>query len=286
MIGLTGIANKWLRRTALTLFCLSSALVASAGMKAHAQNSWQLKISEKELKLAHPNDPMWDKWLMWDIGFQRMLDRNMPYLELMNAATSTSKITEFHITIGDNRFNFGPVEGTNLVMLGSTTPGVNLSASTINSGNELVVNVGNGGLLPGQLVRFKINLDVDPAYAATYQAAFGDSQPDFRTVLFDMNGKNIYDGGTVNKSTADNSQAFVIFTPGGKSSVATFADEDVAAGDIFNNNLREYKAMDAVLIFQLNGEIIPEPASMGLVLIGLSAGLFARRRSRRSLVSI
>ena len=161
---------------------------------------------------------------MWDIGYQRMMDRNTPYIELLNEATSTSPITEFHLTIGDNRFNFGPVEGTDLVMLGSTTPGFNLTASKVNGvvntdgdmGDELVVNIGNGGLLPGQLVRFKIKLDVDPAYAAQYAASFGASLPDFRTVLFDMNGLNVYDG-VVHTSSDDNAQAFVVFNPGGKS---------------------------------------------------------------------
>ena len=113
-------------------------------------------------------------------------------------------------------------------------------------------------MLPGQLVRFKIKLDVDPAYAATYAASFGDSLPDFRTVLFDMNGNNVYDG-VVNTSSADNAQASVVFNPGGKSQVVAFADETVPAGQYFNNNLREYKAMDPVLIFQVGGGEIPEP---------------------------
>ena len=118
---------------------------------------------------------------------------------------------------------------------------------------------------------------VDPAYAATYQAAFGDSRPDFRTVLFDMNGVDVYAGTTI-PSTADNSQAFVNFNPGGKSTVATFADAPVAAGQYFNNNIREYKAMDAVLIFQLEGSQIPEPASIGLVLLGLAGFCVGSRR--------
>ena len=264
----------WLTATAI----LAVAIVLIASPAIQAQNSWSLSISEKEDKLANPNDPMWDKWLMWDLGFQRMIERNAPYIELTNDATSTSTITEFHITIGDNNFNFGPVDGNNLIKLGTTTPGFNLSATTLNNaGNELVVSIGNGGLLPNSTVRFEIKLDVDPAYAATYQAAFGDSRPDFRTVLFDMNGVDVYAGTTI-PSTADNSQAFVNFNPGGKSTVATFADAPVAAGQYFNNNIREYKAMDAVLIFQLEGSQIPEPASIGLVLLGLAGFCVGSRR--------
>jgi hypothetical protein len=250
-----------------------------------ALNTWQVSISEKEQKLENPVDMMWDKWLMWDIGFQRMIERNMPYIELLNEAESTSPITEFRLTIGDNRFNFGPVENTNLVLLGSTTPGFALSATTAGGlGDELVVAIGNGGLLPGQLLRFKINLDVDPAYAATYAASFGDSQPDFRTVLFDMNGNNVYDG-VVNTSSADNAQASVVFNPGGTSQAVAFADETVAAGQYFNSNLREYRAMDPVLIFQVGGGEIPEPTSIGLAMLGLTVGMLLRGRSRRTPVA-
>jgi hypothetical protein len=255
-------------------------VVALSSTAVQAQNDWSLSISEKEDKLANPTDPMWDKWLMWDLGYQRMVERNAPYIELTNEATSTSPITEFHITIGDNNFNFGPVDGSNLIKLGTTTPGFNLSATTLNgAGDELVVTIGNGGLLPNTSVRFEIKLDIDPAYAATYEASFGASLPDFRTVLFDMNGIDVY-AGTTNPSTLDNSQVFVNFTPGGQSTVATFEDEPVAAGQFFNNNIREYRAMDPVLIFQLDGTQIPEPTSFGLVLLGLAGFcLGSRRRS-------
>ena len=237
MIG-TAMNTLGTRRnaTALAPALFAMLLAMLAPPAAQAQNSWTVSISEKELKLENPVDMMWDKWLMWDIGYQRMMCRNAPYIELLNEATSTSPITEFHLTIGDNRFDFGPVEGTDLVLLGSTTPGFNLTANKVNGvvntngnmGDELVVNIGNGGLLPGQMVRFKIKLDVDPAFAAQYAASFGASLPDFRTVLFDMNGLNVYDG-VVNTSSADNAQAFVKFNPGGQSSTAVFNDETVAA---------------------------------------------------------
>ena len=82
-------------------------MTALTGRRLEAQdNSFTLKFSEKEMKLEHPSDMMWDKYLMWDLAFQRMNDRNMPYLELTNDAGSTSPIKELHLTIGDTRFNF------------------------------------------------------------------------------------------------------------------------------------------------------------------------------------
>jgi hypothetical protein len=289
MFGYLPIAmEKVQRRAGFAFLALVVALVLFGSSAARAQNSWSLRISEKELKLENPTDMMWDKWLMWDIGYQRMICRNMPYLELINDAASTGNITEFNLTIGDNRFNFGAIPiSSDLVMLGSTTPGFDLSASkstgVVNTdgdmGDVLKVAIGNGGLLPGQMVRFQINLDVDPSFAASYAASFGDSQPDFRTIFFDMNGNNVYDG-VVNTSTDDNAQGSVVFNPGGPGSTAIFEDETVPAGEFFNSNLRPYKAMDPVLIFELEGELIPEPGSVTLAMLCLG-GFALRRGSRR-----
>lgn len=267
------------------MIATSVAAIAFAWMAlaapAAAQNNWTMSISEKEMKLENPLDMMWDKWLMWDIGYQRMMCRNMPYIELRNEASSSSPITEFHLTIGDNRFNFGPFEGGSLAQLGSTTPGFSLLSSTLNGGDEIVVSIGNGGLLPGQLVRFQINLDVDPAFAAQYAATFGATQPDFRTVLFDMNGHNVYDG-FVHGDSADNAHAFVTFTPGGDSSEDVFQDEAVAAGTYYNSHFRPYRDSDPVLIFQLQGAVeVPEPATVGsLMMLGITAMMMVRRRCR------
>ncbi len=256
---------------------LACLVVAPA---AHAVNSYTANFSEKELKLSHPTDPAWDKWLMGDIGYQRMVERNSPFVELVNDATSTSPITEFHLTIGDNRFNFAPVTGSDLVQLGRTTPGYTLTSSTTTGGDDVVVNIGGGGLQPGKSLKFKIKLGIDPSFAAAYAASFGSSLPDYRTVLFDMNGKNVYDG-TTDNSTDDNAQAFVIFTPGGKSETTVFPDEVVPVDQYYNNNLRGSCccASDPVQIFKLEGEQVPEPGSLALAMLG-GMGLFVNSRSR------
>ncbi len=240
------------------------------------------KISEKELKLDNPTDMMWDKWLMWDIGFQRMVERNEPYIEVTNTHP-TAPISEFHLTIGDTRFNFGPVQNNELVVLGSTTPGFDISATTAGGlGDELIVNIGGGGLLPGELFRFKIEIDIDPSFAAQYAALYGDSVPDFRTVLFDMNGSNVYDG-VQQVSSADNALAWVVLDPASGPDVPSdpvaFPDFSVAAAAFFNNNLRDYRTMDPVLIFEVDGELIPEPASACLIMMALAAVSLIRHRT-------
>jgi hypothetical protein len=208
-----------------------------------------------------------------------MVDRNMPYIELTNSAASVEPITQFHITIGDNRFNFAPVSNGDLALLGSTTPGFSLTSSTVGGlGDELVVNIGGGGLQPGETVRFKIKLGIDPSFAATYASSFGASLPDYRTVLFDMNGINVYgpDGKT---NPDDNSHVFVVFGANNQSQTAVFPDETVPVGQYFNNNIRAYTASDPVNLFTLEGTLIPEPAGVGLALLGI-AGFMLRARSR------
>ncbi len=276
--------------SALKTRCVAVCLVALAALattmslssQALAQDAYSVRLSEKEGELAHTGDAMWSKWLMWDIGYQRMVDRNSPYLEVTNASTSVDPITEFHITIGDNRFNFAPINGS-LATLGSTTPGFTLTSSTVgDAGDELVVKIGGSGLAPGQSVRFKVKLGIDPSFAATYAASFGTSLPDYRTVLFDMNGINVY-GSDGKPDPEDNSHVNVLFDTNIASSTEIFPDETVPVGQYFNNNLRSYSALDPVNLFELNGQAIPEPASIGLAMLGI-AGFFlsSRSRNRRS----
>lgn len=281
--GETTMMNSTFKITHAAIWIGSLLAMAFGGMaacRAAAQDNFTVRISEKEGELAHGNDPMWSKWLMWDIGYQRMVDRNSPYLELTNASTSTEPITQFHITIGDNRFNFAPVDGSNLVMLGSTTPGFNLTSSTVNNaGDELVVDIGNGGLAPGETVRFKVKLGIDPSFAATYASMYGGSLPDYRTVLFDMNGIDVY-GSDGKTNPDDNSHVSVVFDTNIKSNTVVFPDESVAVSQYFNNNIRAYTATDPVNLFQLSGAApVPEPATIGLAALGLAlvAGLRHRQ---------
>jgi hypothetical protein len=276
------------RRGVARLICVALTIYMSStdGVKAQNSGAFTLKITEKEMKLEQPTDMMWDKYLMWDLAFQRMNDRNMPYIELANDASSTAPITELHLSIGDTRFNFSQDVMGKYAMLGSTTPGFQITTSTMgNLGDELVVSIGGGGLIPGQLLRFKVDLAVDAAYADEFF-----THPDYRTVLFDMNGFNVYDG-LQQQSTADNAKAWVVFDPPSGAEFATppvaLQDEIVSgsAADFYNNNYRRYGEMDPVRTFILNGGsasdgAVPEPCSWLLACAGIVAGMSYRTRSR------
>jgi hypothetical protein len=187
------------------------------------------------------------------------------------------------MTIGDPRFHFEDDFMGVAAKLGTTTPGFDLTSSITDSGNLLTVNIakqGGGGLGPGELVRFKIDLGVDAG-----QPFF--THPDFRTVLFDMNGCNVYDGNTGcgAPSSADNSVVTLKFSDGSSSAAVPLVDEDVPApqSQYFNNTFRPYGVMEPVDIFELVGgstEVIPEPTTAVLIAAGLG-GFWLAARPRR-----
>jgi hypothetical protein len=283
------------------LACLLLVMIALAVRAATPPNSFEVKVSEKELRLQHP-DGSWDDWLAGDLGYQRMVQRNAPFVELTN--TSTNPITEFRLTIGDNRFNFAPTDGSNLVTLGRTTPGYKLTAhlcdpttetcatdstgAELKKGDELIVKIENtatgGGLPADSPLRFKIKLGIDGDFVPQYQALFDSSVPDFRTVLFDMANGDVYGKTTTGSNTSDNAQASAVFGPNGDVVTQTFADSTENAL-YYNNFLRGSCccATDSVLLFQ-PPPIVPEPSSFVLVIFGI-AGWFLNSRPRRGRLS-
>ena len=272
------------------LAVLAVALSAFICSPVQAQlnfGAFTLKFTEKEMNLEHPTDMMWQKYMMWDLPFQRMNDRNMPFLELTNDPDSTAPITQFRLTIGDERFRFQDDNMGSFAKLAKTTSDFIISSSAP-GGDELIVNIGDGGLAPGELIRFRIDLAVDAAFQGQFF-----THPDYRTVLFDMNGLNVYDGFLQQVSSDDNATATAIFDPasGANFNVGPWAIEDepvegLSAG-FFNDNYRNYRDNDPIRTFLVEGTgvPIPEPGSALLALVGLVAGLTTARRSRRPLLA-
>jgi hypothetical protein len=271
---------------ALAMTC---ALVPPA--RAAGTDSFTVKIAEKQQALSDPTDEAMQHFLMWDLNADRVLDRSMPYVELKNDSTSTSPITSFHVTIGDTRFHFDCATLHSCAMLGKTTPGISLTSavsaisgnSASTSGDELDLTIGNGGLKPGEVVRFKIALAPD---AGTHFFI----HPDFRTVLFDMNGKNVYDGNLIQVSSTDNAQLTAIYglTGSGTLTAGPIALEDTSVVGVesqyYNGIFRHYGVMEPVDTFAKAGSVatIPEPGTLVLAALSFFGGLvpLARRRQR------
>jgi hypothetical protein len=242
---------------------------------------WSLKISERELAFRPATDAMAMKTLMWDLPAARRAARNLPTICLTNESESAS-ISQFKMSIGDEQFNFGNSYFGTYAKLGKDTPGISLTSAIEDGGDTLVVNFGGSGIAPGQTVNFTFDIDVDAEFASSFYKF-----PDYRTVLFDMNGDNYYRGaGIINDPSADdNAEVWLTFSQTGMPSVTTvpspFADPNVLDGSarFVNSNIARYGDSDPVRTFPLDGgAIIPEPASAVMCLFGLAATLVGSRR--------
>lgn len=245
---------------------------------------WSLKISERELAFRPATDVMAMKTLMWDLPASRRAARNMPYVCLTNES-DTASITQFKMTIGDDQFNFGNSVLGAYAKLGKDTPGFALSSSVEDGGDTLLVNFLNGGIAPGQTVNFQIDIDVDAAYADAFFV-----HPDYRTVLFDMNGDNYYQSAGIvhDESSDDNANVWIKFEMSGMSPVtvgpAAFEDPSVVDGSAgyVNSRMAHYGDSDPVRSFVLSGgSFIPEPGGLVLGMVAMIGLAITRRRSRR-----
>ena len=135
------------------------------------------------------------------------------------------------------------------------------------------------------MVRFKIALGVDADHPEIFQ------HPDFRTVLFDMNGRNVYDGNLLKFSTDDNSQVNVKFLLSNASTLnagpTTFEDILVLGdeGRYYNANFRRYGVMEHVDTFTAlptSSSVIPEPTGVLLSFLSMMGGLSLLSRSPRA----
>jgi hypothetical protein len=252
----------------LPLICLT--LAAGNARAAFDNVGFELKLSAKEDVLEFPDDMMMMKYASWDNPVQRIADLNMPFLELTNNDASQAPITEFTMTIGDERFHFSnqyPAFNGEFVLLGDSTPGFELDASVEQDGDLLKVLIGDGGLAPGETVRFRVDIDVDPGNPNLYP------HQDFRLVFFQSPSL----GGDTD---LPNSIVTSIFSEAGMTQPVSTTLEDFTTPNnaFFNQSIRPYSVMMGIDIFTVT-QIIPEPSSLALLGLGATCLAALRRRS-------
>jgi PEP-CTERM motif-containing protein len=274
-----------LARMAVVVLTLAvSAQLAAPALAATGTGNpdFSIKITEKEGNLGTPDAAMMH-YLMWDLGVDRVADRNMPVLEVKNM--SDSPLKELTMTIGDDRFNFNCAILKACAAPVKSSPVTDFTSSTTD-GNEILINFGDG-LAKNEVARFRIALAVDADHKDDFY-----KHPDYRTVLFDMNGINVYDGNLHNAEgddgKGDNSTFTALYGSGesAKTSETTFPDFEVdgTPGQYYNNIYRRYGIMERVDTFQGVGNAsagIPEPSTFCLAGLGLIGLVVLKLRSRK-----
>jgi hypothetical protein len=191
------------------------------------------------------------------------------------------------MTIGDTRFNFSDEMYSDFAMVSPMSDFLDVS-TTSPTGDELIVTFNGAGLAPGDRVRFRIDIGIDANQPGLMQIW---PHPDYRTVLFDMNGIDAWGPSPHTPKppvTTDNSMATATWEKDGMSASSpnpiAFPDATVVGpqATIFNQFFRPQHVMEDVDVFdavQVIG-VIPEPSSMMLTILGmLTVGLVAHRRT-------
>lgn len=251
----------------LTLFAVLCHETSEAGTMMASQNVVTIRLSEKEAVLV---DPANQKVAMWDNAFQRILDRNMPWIEITNHSQSVAEITEFLLTLGENAMEFAFGEeglGGPIMPSSFNPPEIDIEASIVQGGDQLRLAFTN--FEPGETVRFRIDLEATDPDAHPH--------PDFRRVLFDGVPLSTADG------EDDNALVQVAYANGDvlERRVPEFMVNPTSAM-FFEGNLRRGKLMDPVQVFEF---AIPEPSTWVLAAMSLALAGGSVQRRRRAGVS-
>jgi hypothetical protein len=291
------IANRGLRFPSKTYLALAVFTVMTSSVLASPIEFGKasFRLSSKETLFTQPHTAEWMMAAMSDTPSRRRADRNMPWLEIQNDSVEGVNLTEFHLTIGDERFHFSNDHFENFTVISPTSSFQDTSPQTGDNRDELVVMFNDGGLAPGQKVRFRIEIGVD-AHHTTIRQQW--PHPDFRTVLFDINGIDAYgptptasrpsigspgiDAYGLTPLTApgedqtDNSSGYGVFRKGQtivQSTRTTLPDYLLygPTGNVFNQHFRSWAGPEEVHIFGADvTAMVPEPGSFLLSALGIA----------------
>jgi|GEM_PF-6715062 len=311
--------NNLHSRKTLVQGLLVVAMLSAAHATVRAQNTFNIDFNANIGILANDGNANSMMNAKWNTQLALLMDFNSVALRIHNDATSTENITQFALTIGDERFNFANFTQTGDLLLGgdvvmSSAAAVNnnphlmsmdgISASvTTNDVNpvsvaagddgadRLVVDFGNGGIAPGYSALFEVRFEFDDSIALadrpTNEPLLGIANspivplfPSYQRILFDTDGASpSFYSDIVDLVDSSDNGQATVTYSSGLSSAAQ-ALQDVV-GLASNAVVDPRHPAPAFITPSLNGSQIPEPAGITLVLLSLTGVLAAGRRRLR-----
>jgi hypothetical protein len=238
--------------------------------------NFELRISESAALVANPGNVQLSAQAANSTQHELLMARDMPYMQLMNTSPpGTDQIVRFSITVGDL---FTNVHHYDWIKVVDASPGLTWAIVMPDGDNGGVrtdaIDVLFTGFTTGKFFRFQTDIDNDVGNT--------DMFTDYRTVLFDMNGSNVTDNALV---TVQFQQS-----PGLPLAVASDFLPDYPFLEPTNVGIQFGPCgPDAVKTFTAAGSafVIPEPGTIGLMILGLVAvaiGCIGHRQKQLSRV--
>lgn len=258
---------------------ITSVLALAASIVVPAAGQTTINFSSLETVLVNPMDMNNKMTALWTGWATQVYEYNMPFIEVKNDASAPYAVETFRMSIGDTDYHFSNIfahkEDTNsypfaadgeYALTGFSTPNIDFDTFLELSGDQIVLDFSaRGGLQPGEVVRFQVDIDRDVANV-------GKMYADYPSVFFTPNGGSDTTGNSVvTLSYVGTSQTTTTTLP-------NYAMSDATTG--YLTTPRPYSVMQPIDVFPdtpIGFPEIPEPAT-GLLVVTALAAVAARRR--------
>ena len=282
-----------------------------------AQNTFQIDFNANAGILANGGSASSVMNAVWNTQLALLMDFNSVALRVFNDSGSTENLTQLALTIGDDRFNFANFSENNSLVMRSdenfatasavandpqiltindltafaTTGGANPSqvAAGSDDADRIVIDFGNGGIEPGYSAVFELRFEFDDSVAVADRptsepllgvsnSVFPQNFPSYQRILFDTDAPNppFFADPIDLSDSSDNASVTASFSNGEQSPTVFVSDQiGVAPTSVVDPR---HPAPNFITP-QVNGNVIPEPASLALLMIGISGVASLRRRT-------
>ncbi|TWT97041.1 hypothetical protein Pla108_28180 [Botrimarina colliarenosi] len=254
--------------------------IAAAFALTTAASAATINFSSLETVLAAPTDMNSKMTALWTGWSTQVYEYNMPFIQLGNESDAPFAIDEFRMSIGDTNYGFSNVffrkEETNsypypangeYAITGFSTPDIEFDTRLEEGGDVLVVDFGaRGGLKPGEVVRFQVDIDRDDDNGGMMRFA------DYTSVFFTPNG---------GADTTGNSELSLTYIGTNQTTNVTLPNYPVSAAVAgYLQTPRPYAVMQPIDVYPdtpFGFEEIPEPTTALMAALGLVT-IASRRR--------